>query len=482
MGWYPENMSTGSNGSPAPVQRVVRFGVFELDQRRGSLTRAGRPVDLQQQPLLILTYLVNNPSRLVTREELQAHVWPTGTFVEFELGLNAAINRLRRALGDSAAEPRYIETLPKQGYRFICAVSLVMPAIEVPKLELVPPPPAPAPEPEPVPAPTSLPVRPPPSARRKIALVSALAGLFLGALLVYLWTAAHSTPPSPAKQVYRFALTLPAGHNPRSLAISPAGDQIVYESEHGESRMLYRRFFEEDQSRPIPGTGNAHAPFFSPDGQSLGFYTPGKLQLLNSSGIHTLVSIDPAFERWNAIWAPDGFIYFNAAIPGQLGWVWRVPARGGKPQSLLDVAHDPHGDSFSFPTWFIAGSRPTLLLSVDSGPVRRFINVLDLNTRATSLLLERAWGGMLLPTGDLLYYRDGSVLAVPFDSGPRETCRRAHRTAHRCPAQQLGRSAIEHLQYRNRRLSQRSGHRSYPARLVGYRWPRHAPPARARSL
>ena len=195
-------MSTGSNGSPAPVQRVVRFGVFELDQRRGSLSRAGRPVDLQQQPLLILTYLVTNPGRLVTREELQAHVWPSGTFVEFELGLNAAINRLRRALGDSAAEPRYIETVPKQGYRFICAVSLVMPLSPglqaAPTLELVPPPLEPATETEELPPPPTTPVKPNRWTRPQVALL-ALTGAILGAILTYLWAATHTPVPSSLK-------------------------------------------------------------------------------------------------------------------------------------------------------------------------------------------------------------------------------------------------------------------------------------------
>ena len=157
------------------------------------------------------------------------------------------------------------------------------------------------------------------------------------------------------------------------MAISPAGDQIVYASEHGESRMLYRRFFEEDQSRPIPGTENAHSPFFSPDGASLGFYTPGKLQVLTASGIHTLVTLSPSFDRWNAIWADDGFIYFNGTIPGSNCWIWRVRALGGTPERLMDAGHDPHGDSFSFPTQLISGSHPKLLLSVDSGPVRRSV-------------------------------------------------------------------------------------------------------------
>jgi TolB-like protein/DNA-binding winged helix-turn-helix (wHTH) protein/Tfp pilus assembly protein PilF len=113
--------------------RVVRFGAFELDRRAGELRKDGLRVRLQEQPLRILEALLAEPGQPVTREALRARLWPEETFVDFDSGLNRAINRLRSALGDEADNPRFIETLERRGYRFIAPV--VAP----------PPPPSPVP-------------------------------------------------------------------------------------------------------------------------------------------------------------------------------------------------------------------------------------------------------------------------------------------------------------------------------------------------
>src|ERR1700758_1293179 len=105
---------SGENSS-----RIVRFGVFEADLKAGELRRSGLKVKLQEQPLQVLVVLLEHPGEVVTREELRAKLWPADTFVDFDHGLNAAVKRLRDALGDTAENPRYIETLPRRGYRFI---------------------------------------------------------------------------------------------------------------------------------------------------------------------------------------------------------------------------------------------------------------------------------------------------------------------------------------------------------------------------
>src|SRR5215472_11033797 len=101
---------------------VVRFKDFEADIRTGELRKRGRRVRLSEQPFQILTMLLEQPGELVTREELQKRLWPADTFVELDLSLNAAIKKLRQALGDDAESPRYIETMPRRGYRFIAPV------------------------------------------------------------------------------------------------------------------------------------------------------------------------------------------------------------------------------------------------------------------------------------------------------------------------------------------------------------------------
>ena len=107
----------------APSDGVVRFSLFEVDFRKGEVRKHGIRIRLQDQPFHILQVLLEHPGELVTREELQRQIWPADTFVDFEKGLNNAIKRLRDALGDSAEQPRFIETHARRGYRFIGSVT-----------------------------------------------------------------------------------------------------------------------------------------------------------------------------------------------------------------------------------------------------------------------------------------------------------------------------------------------------------------------
>jgi TolB-like protein/DNA-binding winged helix-turn-helix (wHTH) protein/Tfp pilus assembly protein PilF len=104
--------------------KAVRFGPFEADLRAGELRKHGVKLKLVGQPLEVLAMLLERPGQLVTREELHSRLWPTDTFVDFDHGLNAAVNKLRDALSESAEKPTYVETLPRRGYRFISAVDL----------------------------------------------------------------------------------------------------------------------------------------------------------------------------------------------------------------------------------------------------------------------------------------------------------------------------------------------------------------------
>src|ERR1700751_4969013 len=107
---------------------AVRFDVFEVDLHAGELRKQGVKIKLQEQPFQILQMLLEHPGEVVTREELQKRIWPADTFVDFEQGLYNAIKRLREALGDSPETPRYVETLPRRGYRFIASVNGVVSA------------------------------------------------------------------------------------------------------------------------------------------------------------------------------------------------------------------------------------------------------------------------------------------------------------------------------------------------------------------
>ena len=105
--------------------RWVRFGAFSLDVRTGELRKSGVRLKLQEQPFKILRELVLEPGEVITRERLQEKLWPDGTFVDFDHRLNAAVQKLRDLLDDSARSPHFIETLPKRGYRFIAPIELI---------------------------------------------------------------------------------------------------------------------------------------------------------------------------------------------------------------------------------------------------------------------------------------------------------------------------------------------------------------------
>lgn len=113
--------------TPARQRNVFRFGLFEADEGSGQLLKQGEPVRLQDQPFRMLILLLQRPSDVVTREELREKLWPENTFVEFDNGLNVAARKIRDALGDSAENPRFIETVPRRGYRFIAPVSVAVP-------------------------------------------------------------------------------------------------------------------------------------------------------------------------------------------------------------------------------------------------------------------------------------------------------------------------------------------------------------------
>ncbi len=155
-------------GSPVLAPKRVRFGVYEVDLRALELRKNGLKVRLQDQPFQILAMLLERPGEVVTREDLRQKLWPADTFVDFDHSLNTAINKIREALGDSADIPRYVETLPRRGYRFIAPV-------EAPGRAATREPPSP----EGPPAPDSVP-GPAPSP----AAVSLAAGLAIGVILL----------------------------------------------------------------------------------------------------------------------------------------------------------------------------------------------------------------------------------------------------------------------------------------------------------
>lgn len=146
------DLGTSTVNETSPATRVIRFGVFEVDLRTAELRKQGVRIRLPGQSLQVLEALLLRPGELVTREELKQKLWPSDTFGDFEHGLNAAVNRVRDALGDSSDNPRFVETVPRRGYRFIAPVNGVAHSTGLDNVvHIAPPEPAPYEPPEPAP-------------------------------------------------------------------------------------------------------------------------------------------------------------------------------------------------------------------------------------------------------------------------------------------------------------------------------------------
>src|SRR5437667_1206848 len=112
-------MTTPLSGSESSL---LRFGVFEVNLSAGELRKNGVQLRLQEQPFQVLTVLLENAGRVVTRDDLRQKLWPVDTFVDFDHSLNTAVNKIREVLGDSASNPRFVETVARRGYRFLADV------------------------------------------------------------------------------------------------------------------------------------------------------------------------------------------------------------------------------------------------------------------------------------------------------------------------------------------------------------------------
>lgn len=251
-----------------------RFGPFELNTETSQLFKHGVHVRLQIKPLQILEALAQKPGQLVPREELFRKLWPTGTFVDFESGLNTATNRLRVALGDSAESPRYIETVPRLGYRFIC------PVISIP---------APAPV-EPVPP-------PPTRLYRPLSLVASALAILAAFAWIHLDASAPRAQPSFRQLNFRTGVV-------RSARFVPGSNSAVYTlSGEGEPPRTSLVGLNGDDSRNVDVARGILAAV-SPRGEfALISQMPARLWRISQNKLSTDTVSDGARD---ADWLPDG--------------------------------------------------------------------------------------------------------------------------------------------------------------------------------
>lgn len=378
-----------------PRTSPIRFDVFELDLEAGELRRKGVKVKLQEQPFQVLALLLDRPGEVVTREELQGKLWPSDTFVDFDRGLNRAINKLREALGDDAENPRLIETLPRRGYRFVASVlTTAEPRVEPPRraLELVTPDPSPKPE------------QPGNPRLRLIASWTAAAVLvaFAFASLWRLWLAPQAAGDRPFLQ-----LDLDLGPNEFSqLAIAPDGTQVVFVS---KGALAIRRF-DQTKETPLHGTDGAELPFFSPDGRWVGFLANGKLQKIAVAGGVPIQLCD--LPRWGgASWgADDRIVVSDGGVSGLL----RIPAAGGAPEHLTNSRSDSAGVMHHLWPQVLPGGNGILFASTD-GSVQGSLRILDLKNGQVKTVVENATHGRIGARGFLIYYQRENLFAAHFD-------------------------------------------------------------------
>ena len=262
---------------------AYRFGVFELDGRSGELRKHGIRIKLQDQPRQVLVLLLEHAGEVVTREQIQKHLWPDNTFVDFDNAINSAVRKLRDALGDTAENPRFVETLARRGYRFIAPVS----TRTEPKAE---------------------PETPPPSAvagrrRRPIAVVGVTVVVLGMALAIWL-VRRDSTIDSADLRVTPLTGNTGVELQP---SFSPDGTRIAYSSggEDGKDFAIYvKQIGSGDPVQITKGLGRDFSPAWSPDG------------------------------RWIAVFRDLG----------REGAILLIPASGGQPRELARVIKAPPGD------------------------------------------------------------------------------------------------------------------------------------------
>lgn len=274
---------------PAPF-KGLRFGPFELDLESAELWKSGARVKLQLQPFRVLALLAGQPGRLLTRDEIQKEVWSDGTFVDFEQALNFCIRQIRAALGDQAQTPRYIETLPRRGYRFIGEVETIEPPPAEPSAEApaaLPAPTDPRPTDPAIPIVRLLPRRPPlarpwveNAARRAAPWVAGAAiGVAVATAAVSLRTGAR--PAAPAFHRITFLRGFV-----QSARFGTGGDVFYSAAWEGRKPAVFAVRTENLESRPVPATG-ARIVGLSPTGE-IAFIGGGSTR---SSGMLTRVPL-----------------------------------------------------------------------------------------------------------------------------------------------------------------------------------------------
>jgi DNA-binding winged helix-turn-helix (wHTH) protein/Tol biopolymer transport system component len=381
---------------PNAAQKVT-FGPFEYDGNSGDLTKFGTPLRLNGKPLQILSLLVNHPGHVFSREELQRHLWEGTTFVDFEQNLNSAVNKLRQTLGDSADQPRYIETVSGRGYRFMAPVQkAAAPVREIPSLPV-------------------LRIEPKPGKPRswRMPATGALALALLSGFAY--WFSGRSAAPAGLPVPLIFSVHPPAGFalegggSRQTLALSPDGSKLAFTAmDTSGAFSLFLRDFKSLEPLKIPGTEGAHTMFWPADGRSLYFMAKGKLWRAPLEGdAHVLLAESPPF-MFSGAWLSPERLLVDAMRAS-----YTVGTSGGALQEL--------GNTHWWPQLLPDGKHFVCLMD-DDKTGRRWVRVVRSSDFAVvkDLFQSDTRVQFIASTvrperGYLLFLRAGVLLARPFD-------------------------------------------------------------------
>jgi DNA-binding winged helix-turn-helix (wHTH) protein/Tol biopolymer transport system component len=363
-----------------------RFGDVEIDSRNLRVTVGSEIRPLEPKSFRLLLYLVENPGRILPKEEIMAIVWPDA-FVS-DNSLARAITQIRKALDDDPKAPRYIETVPSVGYRFLAEIrEAVQPAVaQDPAAKETP----------------ALPTRRP---AFNPWIVAAASVVFALAAIAFVFFRGMFVADMPE---VRSEIDTPPTSDLRSFALSPDGRQLAYvATADGQSRLWVRQL-ASTKAQPLTVTeGGAAYPFWSPDSRFIGYFSAGKMRKIDAAGGSPQIVTNASSPR-GGTWNADGVILF---APTSASALFRVPAAGGEAIPATNLG-DTKG-SHRFPQFLPDGKH---FLYYDEGfGTKLSICLGTLGSREARVLTKADSAGLYLPPGWLLWVRAGILVAKRLD-------------------------------------------------------------------
>ncbi len=390
--------------SPPPIAEVLTFGPYRFDRPSGILTRDGDELYLPPRALAVLELFLDRAGQIVSKDELVSSVWHDSYVTD--QSPSEAVGVIREVLADDCHTPTYIQTVYRRGYRFIATVNRVQTDAEAN--------PGPRWLPDVLLSPVGT-LEASPTAHLRWGSIGLIAGILVASAAYFAWPRPASDPPSPLNIPIALSVPITPG-TPPSLAISPDGARIVYRGSPGGENELYQLGLEGFEGGPIPGTAGGYGPFFSPNGESVGFFTEHQLKRVDLRGGPTAVVAETEEGPvYGAAWGPDGTIVFSKGVESGL---WRVSSGGGVPEALTTPDEAAGEYNHEWPVFLPGGDLLAFnVVRVGMSAVEPpAIVVLALRGLERRVLLESGgWQPRHLIEGHLVFARAGSLFSLPYN-------------------------------------------------------------------